>query len=69
MKKRHTLRNTSRSDHDKQHRGMETFTRNHHHNADKLTFRKLLVIEAFVDYHLVCMVLCNIDVVISQLQK
>ena len=43
---------------------METFTRNHKHNADKLTFRKVLVIEACVDYHVVCMM----DVVISQFE-
>ena len=38
-------------------RHVETFTRNHKHNADKLTFTKVLVIEACVDYHVVCMVL------------
>ena len=55
--KKGTLRSTSQSNNDRQHRDMETFTRIHQHNADKLTFRKLLVIEAFVDYHVVCMLL------------
>ena len=38
MKKGTLLQSASRSNHHKQHQDMETFTRNHQQNADKLTF-------------------------------